>query len=79
MQLKYPEKLCEGAIASKLRWNDTFVIPFKYYGWWPEPLSNMAATAMKKRKFDKKFNKKFWKRPIAYKLILESHVILYVF
>jgi hypothetical protein len=58
MQLKYPEKLCEGAIASKLRWNDTFVIPFKYYGWWPEPLSNMAATAMKKRKFDKKFNKK---------------------
>ena len=43
-QLKNPEKLCEGAIASKLHWNDTFVIPFKNYGWWHESPSNMATT-----------------------------------
>ena len=54
-QWKNPEKLCESAIASKSRWNDTFVIPYKKYGWWPEPPSNMAASVIKKRKFDKKF------------------------
>ena len=47
IQLKHP------AIASKLCWNDTFVIPFKNYGWWPEPPSNMATTIIKKGKFDK--------------------------
>jgi hypothetical protein len=31
-QLKNPEKLYDGAITSKLCWNDTFVIPFKNYG-----------------------------------------------
>ena len=50
IQLKNPEKLCEDAIASKLRWNDTLVIPFKNYGWWPELPSNMTATIIKKKK-----------------------------
>ena len=71
-QLKDPENLCEGAIASKHHWNDTFVIPFKNYGWWPEPLSNMAATVIKKRKFDKKFqlknSEKSLEGPIAFRL-----------
>ena len=45
-KLENPEKLCEGAIASKLRWNDTFVIAFRNYGSWHEPPSNMAATVI---------------------------------
>jgi hypothetical protein len=40
--------LCDGAIASKLRWNDTFVIPFKNYGRWPELPSSITATIIKK-------------------------------
>ena len=53
-------------------WNDTFAILFKNYGWWPEPPSNMASTVIKKRKFEKQFNKKnsekSWKGPIAFRL-----------
>jgi hypothetical protein len=37
------------------------VIPFKNYGWWPEPPSNMATTVIKKRKLTKISIKKFWK------------------
>ena len=57
---KYPEKLCDGVIASKLRWNDTFVITFKNYGWRPEPPSNMAVTVTENRTFDKKMQKLFF-------------------
>jgi hypothetical protein len=45
------------AIASKLRWNDTFVIPFKNYGWWPELPSNMATIVIKKKKIWPKIQK----------------------
>ena len=52
---KYSEKSCKGPFAMKPWVNDAFMIPFKTYGWWPQPPSKMITTVTKNRKFDKKF------------------------
>ena len=39
------------------------MIPFKNYGWWPEPPSNMATTVIIERKFAINFNKIILKNP----------------
>ena len=61
---KNSEKSSKATIATKLWVKDTFMIPFKNYGWWPQLISNMAATVTKNRKFNKKFNKKMLKNPV---------------